>query len=178
MSITKITKNRFFSSVLILAVLGLPLAAGMYLAWDEWQYRKAVSTLPVLVPVNTTKALPGSQAFNPEAIASVLGLSSRDVQVTSAEALKLIASFVSSHGTSQALLAGAEGSRFYKVGERLPGGSVLRRVGTAYVVLWHNGREEWLVLRPAAAHLLPVSNVSAPVAPSSSSHLRPIAEQP
>lgn len=52
------------------------------------------------------------------------------------------------------MLADAAGSRIYQVGERLPGGSVLRRVEASHVLLWRNGREERLALRQEAKPLL------------------------
>jgi type II secretory pathway component PulC len=49
----------------------------------------------------------------------------------------------------------------YQVGERLPGGSVLRRVEANQVVLWNKGREERLTLQPPVAHFLrPVESLS------------------
>ncbi|MNP63797.1 hypothetical protein D3C76_1592380 [compost metagenome] len=74
--------------------------------------------------------------------------------LVSAEPLTLQASFVRSSGVSSALLADAQGPRMYQVGERLPGGSVLRRVEANQVVLWNKGREERLALQPPAAQLL------------------------
>ena len=96
----------------------------------------------------------------------------------SAEALTLRASLVSSQGQSRALLAGGSEARFYSVGDRLPGGSVLRRIEVSRVVLWRNGREESLVLESAGQYLLPVTQADAPKAQPASTYLRPVAEQP
>ena len=154
----------------------LLIAYGACLAWQEWLFRQSVE-VPVFAPVQTNPAL-ASASFNPGSIASVLGLSAGEALMRSAEPLELRASFVSSQGQSQALLDDGEQARFYTVGERLPGGSVLRRVEVSHVVLWRNGREERLALRPAAQYLLPVANLSLPKAQAASLHLRPIAEQP
>jgi len=93
--------------------------------------------------------------------------------------LKLRASFVSSVGDSRALLAGAEGQRIYRVGESLPGGSILRRIESGRVVLWRNGREELLALEPPGRTTLQRLNGPVPDAavPASSLYLRPTATQ-
>jgi type II secretory pathway component PulC len=64
----------------------------------------------------------------------------------------------------------------YQVGERLPGGSVLRRVEANQVVLWNKGREERLMLQPPAARLLRrlESPGDTPAPAISSRYLRPV----
>ncbi|XVN17819.1 type II secretion system protein N [Pseudomonas corrugata] len=64
--------------------------------------------------------------------------------------MTLQASFVVAQGLSRALLADAAGARLYRVGERLPSGSLLRRVEADHVTLWRNGREERLALKQEA----------------------------
>ena len=108
----------------------------------------------------------------------MLGLAPEGALAHSAEPLELRASLVSSHGASQALLAGSQQARFYRVGERLPGGSVLRRVEVSHVVLWRNNREERLLLKPPSRHVLPASQTPATPAQATSLYLRPLAEQP
>lgn len=169
--------NRYRLPTLGWALLVLPLAYGGYLVWQEQAYRQALRVMPVFTPVSTSLAhspLP----FKPEAIATVLGLGTQGAWVKSAEPLQLRASFVSSLGKSQALLADAQGARFYAVGERLPGGSVLRRVEAGYVALWRNGREERLTLKSASQHLIPASAATRSSAPAAPLHLRPFAKSP
>lgn len=154
----------------------LLIAYGACLTWQEWLFRQSVE-VPVFTPLQTNpEQAPAS--FNPDSIAAVLGLSAGEALIRSAEPLELRASFVASQGQSHALLDDGEQARFYTVGERLPGGSVLRRVEVSHVVLWRNGREEHLALKPAAQYLLPVANSSLQKAQAASLHLRPIAEQP
>ena len=133
-------------------LLGLPMVFGVFLAWQEWRFRERLaSPLPVTAP-----SVP-PQARDPlvtGAVATVLGLSTPNALQPSAEPLSLQASFVVAGGGSKALLGDAQGARFYQVGERLPGGSVLRRVEAHQVVLWNNGREEWLKLLPSAPPVL------------------------
>ena len=175
--------NNFLGAItrhlpLILKVLlwGTCFGYGAHLAWQEWLYRQALA-VPVIAPARPAPA-PALEPFQPEAIASVLGLAPQGALAHSAEPLELRASLVSSHGASQALLAGSQQARFYRVGERLPGGSVLRRVEVSYVVLWRNNREERLLLKPPGRHVLPAGQTPATPAQATSLYLRPLAEQP
>ena len=163
---------------LILKVLlwGACFGYGVHLAWQEWLYRQVLAA-PVIAPARPAPVL-ALEPFQPEAIASVLGLAPEGALAHSAEPLELRASLVSSHGASQALLAGSQQARFYRVGERLPGGSVLRRVEVSHVVLWRNNREERLLLKPPSRHVLPARQTPATPAQATSLYLRPLAEQP
>lgn len=177
MNRSTIAVNRYWSVVLKWILLVVPVVYGGYLAWQEQVYRQSLRAVPVFAPVS---ALPVAvpDAFKPDAIATVLGLGAQNTWVQSAEALQLRACFVTNDGTSQALLADTRTARFYSQGERLPGGSVLRRVEVDHVVLWRNGREERLALRPAGKHVLPVSSTDSATPGAGLLHLRPFAEQP
>ncbi len=170
--------NRYWASRMGWVLLAVPLGYGGFLAWHEWVWHKSLNAVPVLAPLSSAPSTPAPEQFKPDAIASVLGLNTQVTWVQSAEPLQLRASFVSSGGTSQALLAGAQGAQFYAEGERLPSGSVLRRVEASHVVLWRNGREERLTLTPASKHVLPVPSTPGAAPPATSLHLRPVAEQP
>ena len=164
--------TRYLWLVLMVFLMGY----GTFLAWQEWLFRQSLEA-PVFTSAQAdTSVVPG--VFNPAAIVTVLGLSVGEQSAQSTETMELRASFVSSQGQSHALLDDGEQAGFYTVGERLPGGSVLRRVEVSHVVLWRNGREEHLALKPAAQYLLPVANSSLQKAQAASLHLRPIAEQP
>lgn len=167
-----VTRTRYLKIVMAAFLSGY----GVFLAWQEWLFRQSV-VVPALKPAHTEPP-PVSTAFNPDAIASVLGFSPRGALVQSPESLVLRASFVSSQGPSQALLDDASEARFYTVGERLPGGSVLRRVEVSYVVLLRNGREERLGLKPAAQYLLPDASLNSLKTQAAPLYLRPVAEQP
>ena len=170
-------QSRYWASTLGWVLLALPLGYGSFLAWQEWKYHLSLSAVPVMAPLSSPPP-PVPEPFKPDAIATVLGLTAQRSWVQSAEPLQLRASFVSSGGTSQALLAGAQSAQFYAEGERLPSGSVLRRVEASHVVLWRNGREERLTLIPVNKHVLPVASTPGAAPPSISRHLRPVAEQP
>lgn len=160
-----------------LALLLVPLLYGGLLAGQEWRFRQALGRqVPVVtdLPVAPARDLP-----NVQAVATVLGLAPEGAQAPSAEPITLQASFVAGQGLSRALLADAAGPRIYQVGERLPGGSVLRRVEANHVTLWRNGREERLALQAAAKPLLrrlgPEDGRHAAL--QSSQYLRPVAGQ-
>ncbi len=157
--------------------LMLPIAYLVFLAWQEWRFRdELVAPLPTV-----SATLPASmrQSLNTGAIATLLGLTPQASPLPSAEPLTLHASFVQSNGLSKALLADAQGPRMYQVGERLPGGSVLRRVEVAQVVLWNKGREEVLALQPSSTRFLrPFDVPKQPQAPAISTRfLRPVSGQ-
>jgi hypothetical protein len=130
------------------------------LLWQEWTWRVALPGVESL-PAPLARVADERVVFNPEAIASVFGLVASDTLAKSTEALVVRASFVSSTGDSRAVLAGAEGERTYRIGDTLPGGSVLRRIDVGQVVLWRNGREELLSIDlPDQRSLLPLGSHS------------------
>ena len=134
------------------SLLIVPLVYGAFLGWQEWRYRQQL-TSPMLV--ETPRIVPAPrQALDTTAVATVLGLTTGAERLPSAEPLTLQASFVVSHGLSRVLLADSQGARIYQVGERLPGGSVLRRVEVEHAVLWSKGREELLTLQPPVTGFL------------------------
>lgn len=162
--------------VLSLALCTLPLGYAALSLWGERVFRQTLPTLPT-EQANNRAASAERAPLNHAAVATVMGLAAQGALARSAEPLKLRASFVSSAGDSRALLAGAEGQRIYRVGESLPGGSVLRRIESGRVVLWRNGREELLALDPPGRTTLQVLKGPVPdaVAPTSSLYLRPTA---
>jgi len=170
--------SAFWPVLLRVGLLVIPLGYAGLLLWQEWVLREVIvreSELPV-PPAAVISARP---VLNPAAVATVLGLGSENAPVRSAEPLTLRASFVSSTGESRALLAGPEGERLYTVGERLPGGSVLRRVDIVQAVLWRNGREELLPLLNGARALRRVNAEGPNLAPGPALlYLRPAADLP
>ncbi|AKJ97622.1 hypothetical protein VM99_05950 [Pseudomonas chlororaphis] len=173
MSLARWAGSRSATALLVL----VPLLYAGWLVEREWRFRQALGRdMPVVAaaPATATRGLP-----NVQAVATVLGLAPEGAHAASAEPMTLQASFVVDQGLSRALLADAAGPRIYQVGERLPGGSVLRRVEPGHVMLWRNGREERLALQPATPPLLrqvaaePPRQATLP----SSQYLRPVAGQ-
>lgn len=166
--------TRFGVRVGIVGLLALPVGYGSFLVWQEWHFREhLVRPSPT---VTTTMPAPVDALLDATAVAMVLGLTTQSTLLTSTEPLVLRASLVVSNGLSRALLADAKGARMYQVGERLPGGSVLRRVEPHQVVLWNKGREERLMLQPSTAPFL--RRFVPPAAPQtpviSTRYLRPL----
>ncbi|QVW27022.1 hypothetical protein KJF94_28625 [Pseudomonas hormoni] len=149
-----------------------------FLAWQEWGFRKSLAS--PLSFAATVPTPPPRAPLDTTAVATVLGLATETTLLPSAEPLTLQASFVLGTGLSRALLADAQGSRVYQVGDQLPGGSVLRRVEANQAVLWNKGREEVLMLQTAAARFLrQLDSPSHPQTPVSSTRfLRPLSGQP
>lgn len=158
-----------------LCLLLVTVAYGAILVWQEWGFRQSrVAPMPVVSMIATP---PSRAPLDTTAVATVLGLTAAGTTLlASAEPLTLQASFVLAAGLSRALLADAQGSRIYQVGDPLPGGSVLRRVEANRAVLWNKGREEVLTLQTSATQLLRRldAQTEAP-APATSAHfLRPL----
>ena len=166
-----------FRLLKVLAIT-LPCGYGLTLAWQEWQFRQG-QTAVVQAPV-TLETVQVAVPLNTLAVATVLGLTAHTNLLNSAEPLTLRATLISSGSESRALLAGPESERFYRAGERLPGGSLLGRIEPSHVVLWRQGREEVLRLRPVGERFLQVfeSPAKAALPDPSARHLRPMAEQP
>lgn len=169
--------RRLWLSRLLLACLVLVYA--VYLLRDELQVHAARTMLPTTA-MATPAPLVVETPLNLSALVTVLGLQAQGPLARSSEALRLQASFVSRDGESRALLADSGGARVYRVGERLPGGSVLRRVESDHVVLWRNGREESLALGSGASarHLLREAvTPDAGERDNARRYIRPIVEQ-
>ncbi|VVN96955.1 type II secretion system protein N [Pseudomonas fluorescens] len=155
-------------------MLVVPLGYAAFLSWSEWGLREAM-TVQRERPALPAAVVDSRAPLNSTAIATVLGLATENALLRSAEPLTLRASFVSTTGESRALLAGSDGERIYRVGESLPGGSVLRRVEISQVVLWRKGREELLPLQLTGGHALLVAKGKerSPVSQPSALFLRP-----
>ncbi len=164
--------RRFFTFCLVMICV---VYAG-FLVWQEQDFRKSqASPSQGAAPLQT----PSPRAsLDATAIASVFGLRPEASLLPSAEPLTLLASFVVISGLSKALLADAQGARIYQVGDRLPGGSILRRVETDKAVLWNKGREEVLMLQTSTVRFLNrLDHPSAAPAPATPTrYLRPYTE--
>ncbi|VVP97509.1 hypothetical protein PS918_03837 [Pseudomonas fluorescens] len=164
----------FGRRVIAAGLLILSLGYAVLLVWQEWQFRQHLPRPSTAAPA--TVSVPASVPLDATAVAMVLGLTTDATPLTSAEPLTLQASFVINNGLSKALLADAQGPRLYQVGERLPGGSILRRVEARHVVLWNKGREERLSLQaPSAPFLRQRQSPTDAQAPTiSTRYLRPL----
>lgn len=158
-----------------IGLLLIPTAYATFLSWQEWRFRERL--VQPASPVANADPAPtrSTPTLDASAVATLMGLTTAVVMHGSSEPLTLRASFVASGHSSRALLADAQGAQMYRLGERLPGGSILRRVEARQVVLWNNGREELLALQPAAERFLrPVEpSLQTSAAVPSRRYLRP-----
>lgn len=150
-------------------LLALTLGHGVYLWLDERRYRQALAPLPALKNA-AAPSPPLLAAPDPGALLIVLGFEAQEAPRPSTDSAVLSGIFAASTGESRALLAVAGSQRSYGVGERLPSGSVLRRIEADRVLLWRNGREEVLSLAGPAA---PIARAAGLPAQSTHLHLRP-----
>ncbi|WP_241511437.1 type II secretion system protein N [Pseudomonas jessenii] len=177
MKVPSFSGQRFRACLISACWLVLPVGGAVFLAWQERDFREQMASPSPDFATQLT--VPTREPLETASIAIVFGLTTQAVPRPSAEPLTLQASFVSS-GLSKALLANAQGARLYQVGERLPGGSVLRRIETHQVALWNKGREELLTLVPPGARFLKglESAVDSQPVSTTTRFLRPLPGQP
>lgn len=144
------------------------------LIWREHAYRQALASTSGVTPT-VHKPPVSPPVADPAALIAVMGLRPEGAPAPSREALTLRGTFVSVPEHSGALLATDQGQRVYRTGERLPGGSVLRRIETDRVLLWRNGREEVVTLNTAPQ---PVLKAASSPSRGTYSYLRPLAAIP
>lgn len=161
MNFSQKVTSLFGRQLSVMGLLILSVGYAVFVAWQEWHFRERMPRLSSIV--TPTAPSPVRASLDATSVAMVFGLTTQATAQASAEPLTLLASFVVSNGLSKALLADAQGPRLYQVGERLPGGSVLRRVESSQVLLWNKGREERLALQPPAARFLQSVESSATV---------------
>lgn len=141
----------------------IPLLASVMLAWRE-------ATRPgVVEPVgqgHVARALPTQQPLPAATLALAFGFSEPGERLASQAGLVLKACFIPSRGQTRALVGSREGDSFYSVGDRLPGGSVLRRIDVGAITLWADGREETLGLSGGRANVFVQSGSSATRGPA------------
>ncbi|MGY4491979.1 type II secretion system protein N [Pseudomonas sp. TE3610] len=142
------------------------LAPLLVLLWAGWQatqeYR--LRQVPALVALPAPVPAPG--AFDGTGIATLFGLAPAPAAGSASHAVRAIVAERSGQGRALISSNGHEG--FYRVGDRLPSGAVLRRVEPGRVVLWHGRREQVLGLASAPSWLA----ARAPGLPAQR-HLRP-----
>jgi hypothetical protein len=177
MKLSNFSGKRFRVCLISVCWLALPVGCAVFLAWQEREFRERLASPSP--DVETLQTVPVREQLETASIAIVFVLTTEATPQPSAEPLTLQASFVSS-GLSKALLGNAQGSRLYQMGERLPGGSVLRRIEPHQVVLWNKGREELLTLAPSGARFLKglESSVDSLPVTTTTRFLRPFPGQP
>jgi len=130
----------------------LVMAVGGGMAWKEVMFRRGWQP-----PEVTVAPLPSTQPSTPLDVrtsALAFGLKSSEQAPSSTEQLLLKAIVLAPQGESRALIGAQGREAVYRIGDSVPGGSVLRHIEAQHIVLWRAGREERLPLVPLHRHLL------------------------
>ncbi|WJD62409.1 hypothetical protein [Pseudomonas kurunegalensis] len=109
-------------------------------------------------------------------LALAFGYSAPVGQAASQAELVLKACFVPSLGHAGALVASREGESLYRVGDRMPGGSVLRRIDVRSITLWDGEREQRLALPGSRANVFVQSGSTPARGPASANSPRLLRE--
>nr|BFD42919.1 hypothetical protein FFPRI1PSEUD_44180 [Pseudomonas sp. FFPRI_1] len=136
----------------------LLLLAGWFgwLGHGTWQFSQRLHSVQQPMPVQTPTAPPA--VLDSAAIARLFGVLPAEASGNQPRVpLNLLASLVERHPEqSRALIESPEGSRFYRIGEALPGGGSLRRIGPQEVSIQRFGEEQSLSLAPTSTLLVPL----------------------
>ena len=151
-------------------LLAATLGYGIHLFLSERSYRQALGPVTAFAPVAAVGELPATS--NSGALLTVLGFQDETAALQKPELAMLRGVVVATSEESRALMTVAGNQRTYRVGERLPGGSVLRRIEARRVFLWRNGHEVVLPLATSAATTLRTARA---ITTPSSLYLRPAA---
>ncbi|WP_430316902.1 type II secretion system protein N [Pseudomonas sp. p1(2021b)] len=151
------------------------LATGALLIWRDAANPVVADAAAPAVPV-----APASAAQKPLPVATLalaFGFQAPGQPQSSRSDITLKATFVSSQGDARALVKSANGDAIYRVGDRLPGGGVLRRIDVRSIVLWVGGREEAVSLSTSSSPVFQATGSAkgaASVSPSSPRLLREV----
>ncbi|AOE87586.1 type II secretion system protein N [Pseudomonas sp. TCU-HL1] len=126
------------------------IALSAWLAWlgvQGWNYWQAMDTPPDPAIASVDRSAPTHHALDQYTIAELFGAVPSEPLDASphAVALTLLASLSDDHAVlSRALIESPEGSAFYRLGDRLPGGARLKAVHPDHVLIQLGGREQRL----------------------------------
>lgn len=131
-----------------------------WLAWlgvQGWDVQQALDTPRVPASTALNPSTPAHLALDPHAIAELFGAVALESLDASPQpvALTLLASLSESRAVvSRALIESPEGSAFYRLGDRLPGGARLKAVHPDHVLIQLGGHERRLSFPRAPERLL------------------------
>ncbi|MGF6694545.1 type II secretion system protein N [Pseudomonas sp. D(2018)] len=152
-------RNLFPSLQRGLIPLGLA-ALGTWLGWlglQGWHDWQALDTPPAQTIASIAESAPVHHPLDNRAIAELFGaLSATPLEASShAVDLTLLASLSEGRAVlSRALIQSPEGSAFYRLGDRLPGGARLKAVHPDHVVIQAGGHEQRLSFPHSRERLL------------------------
>lgn len=105
------------------------------------------------------------------ALALAFGFQGAGAQASTRSDIVLKASFVSSLGEARALVSNDSHDAIYLVGDRLPGGGVVRRIESHAITVWAEGREQTLALAGPRDTLLRPVGADTPLQPAPTTSL-------
>lgn len=156
----------------ILSWVAAPLLAIAFLVVRE-------TTRPMAERVGQEQVAPAPTAQKPlptATLALAFGYSAPVGQAASQAELVLKACFVPSLGHARVLVASREGESLYRVGDRMPGGSVLRRIDVRSITLWDGEREQRLALPGSRTNVFVQSGSTPARGPASANSPRLLRE--
>ncbi|PWB31117.1 hypothetical protein DCO48_18300 [Pseudomonas sp. SDI] len=137
----------------LLPWLGVVLCATAWMGWDEFDHRRQLDQRQPVLPASAV-ATP-ARPFDAGTIALAFAASASVGALATAEQLTLQAVILGSEGDSRVLIGATGKARFYRVGERLPDGSVVRRIEARQALLWQRGHEQRVSLAITPSLLIP-----------------------
>lgn len=146
----------------------LPALVAALLLWREGQ---AIAHWQAPLPVVAADAAEPQHPLPVATLALAFGFQAGGAKASTRSDITLKASFVSSLGEARALVSSNAKDGIYRVGDRLPGAGVVRRIEPHTITLWIDGREETLALAGATGTLLRPVAAGSPVQPASTSSL-------
>ncbi|MDH4585460.1 hypothetical protein E8F20_26790 [Pseudomonas sp. BN415] len=152
-------RNLFPSLQRGLIPLGLAVL-GAWLGWlglQGWHHWQALETPLALTTAPSAESDPAHHPLDNRAIAELFGAVTLEPLAGSPHAvdLTLLASLSEGHAVlSRALIQSPDGSAFYRLGDRLPGGARLKAVYPDHVVIQAGGHEQRLSFPRASERLL------------------------
>jgi len=157
-----------------LSWVGIPLAAVAVLGWREFAAPVAGEQAAPAAGPTSPAGLPEPLSTAPLALA--FGFVAGGQASASLADVVLRACFVSSRGDSRALVGSPDGDAVYRVGDRLPGGSVLRRIEARAITLGLNGREQRVPLAGTSPSLFQLSGSATASRPDAATSPRLLRE--
>lgn len=147
-------------SLSVLSWLAVPLVTLVFLIARE----TTRPTVAVAVEQGAVRpAAPTYPSLPTATLALAFGYHEPGAQAASPAGLVLKASFISSRGTARVLVASGQDERFYQVGDRLPGGHVVRHIDVRSMTLWDGNGERRVTLSEGRTnHIYPSGGARDP----------------
>lgn len=118
------------------------------------------------VPEGFAHSAPLEKPLSTASLVLAFGLSSPDGQPAGRADLVLKACFIPSRGEARALVGSRDGDALYRVGDRLPDGSVVRRIEVRSITLWDGSVEQSVAMSGSRPSIFLTSGSAAVAGPA------------